>query len=154
MRALHLAVALLFLAALASPGLVRAPAAAARGPAARAPTSRVLRLGPGRQVRRFTLREPSGVILLARITVPRGTHAFVDANVPHVGGTRFRTAGRVPLRSLACRRRGADEVCTQQQEWCPFPAAHWRMRLVQSSGPGGRVRVDFVVGPPPPALKR
>jgi hypothetical protein len=95
------------------------------------------------------MREPAGVMLLTRITVPHGVHAYVDATIPDVGGTRFSTALERSDSALACRRAGAYEVCTQQQEWCPMPAGRWRLHLVKTSGPAGLIRVDFVVGAPP-----
>ena len=95
------------------------------------------------------MREPAGVMLLTRITVPYGVHAYVDARIPLVGGTRFQTAGSRPDPALSCRRDRASDMCTQSQEWCPMPAALWHMHLVKTAGPAGGIRVDFVVGPPP-----
>ena len=48
-----------------------------------------------------------------------------------------------------CRRRGAFDVCTQPEEWCPMPAAAWRFWLHKVAGPAGEIRLHFVVGPPP-----
>lgn len=118
-------------------------------PTAHASTSRTFVLPAGAAQRRFAMREPAGVILLTRITVPHGVRAYVDATIPGAGGTRFSTALSRPDPALACRRVGASDVCTQQQEWCPMPAGRWRMQLVKTSGPAGPLRVDFVVGPPP-----
>jgi hypothetical protein len=53
--------------------------------------------------------------------------------------------GRDP--SLSCRRKGAEEVCNQGEEWCPTPRATWHIRLVKLSGPAGNVRFDYVVAP-------
>lgn len=111
-------------------------------------STRTFELGPGRVALRFTLRERSGVILLSRLTVPHGVRARVEATIPGVGGTGFSTR-RPGDPALVCRRRGDYDACTQAQEWCPLPGAVWRLRLVKESGPAGRVRVDFVVGPPP-----
>jgi hypothetical protein len=112
-------------------------------------TSRVFRLPAGKGQRRFTMQEPAGVMRLTRITVPDGVHAYVEALIGSVGGSRFSTGYGRPDPALVCHRRGVDEVCTQQQEWCPMPAGRWRLRLVKTAGPAGPVRVDFVVGPPP-----
>ena len=111
-------------------------------------TTRTFVLAAGPAERRFTLRERSGVILLSRLTVPAGVRAYVDATIPHLAGTRFSTA-RANDPALRCRRQGAATVCTQAQEWCPMPAADWRLHLVKQSGPAGPVRIDYVVGPPP-----
>lgn len=130
-------------------GLAAAGPASAAAPAPRASsTTRTFVLRAGRAERSFTLRERGGVILLSRLTVPRGVRAYVDATIPHVAGTRFSTA-RPNDPALVCRYRGSQEVCTQAQEWCPMPAARWRLRLVKQSGPAGTVRVDYVVAPPP-----
>lgn len=113
------------------------------------PTSRLFLLPAGRAQHRFTMREPAGVMLLTRITVRHGVHAYVDALIGRVGGTRFSTGYGRPDPALACRRQGGYDVCTQQQEWCPMPAGRWRLRLVKTAGPAGQIRVDFVVGSPP-----
>jgi hypothetical protein len=112
-------------------------------------TSRAFVLPAGQSQRRFSMREPAGVILLTRITVPHGVHATVDARIPHLAGAGVSTATSRVDPALSCRRSGGDDVCTQAQEWCPMPAARWRMHLVKTGGPAGRIRVDFVVGQPP-----
>ena len=111
-------------------------------------TTRTFNLGSGRADRRFTLREHSGVIVLSRLTVRRGVSTYVDASIPQIAGTRFSTPGRDDP-ALVCKERGPEEVCTQSQEWCPMPAAVWRLHLVKLSGPAGPVRVDYVVAAPP-----
>jgi hypothetical protein len=126
---------------------VAAPSSASRA-AGRSPTSRTFLLGPGRAERRFLLREPRGVILLSQLTVPVGVRAYVDAAIPHLAGVRVST-GRPNDPGLRCRRSGGSIACTQSQEWCPMPAATWRLRLVKQSGPAGPIRIDYVVGPPP-----
>lgn len=149
------------LAVLAAAG-VGVPATAAHAPAAgraaaqvsaagvgNSITSRAFVLPAGKSQRRFSMREPAGVILLTRITVPRGVDAHVDALIPHVAGAGVSTATSRFDPALSCRRSGSNDVCTQAQEWCPMPAAHWRMHLVKLGGPAGRIRVDFVVGQPP-----
>ena len=112
-------------------------------------TSRRLVLPAGSAERHFTMREPADVMLLTRITVPFGVHAYVDSRIPNVGGTRFQTAGDRPDPALSCRPDGASDICTQSQEWCPMPAGLWQMHLVKTGGSAGEIRVDFVVGPPP-----
>ncbi len=90
---------------------------------------------------RFLVSEPAGVILLLRLTVPHGTHAVVTGRIPGVAGVRIGTGD--------CRRRGAVDVCTQPEEWCPMPAAAWQFRLLKAAGPAGAIRLEFVVGRPP-----
>lgn len=109
-------------------------------------TMRMVTLGPGRSETTFTLTEPSGVILLARLTVRHGVRAFVDARIPNLAGARMSSVDPVS----SCRRRGPLDVCTQQEEWCPMPQAVWHFRLVKLAGPAGQLRVDFVIGAPPP----
>lgn len=124
-----------------------APARAAR--VAGQTTSRTFVVSAGRAERRFTMREGAGLIRLTRITVPHGARAFVYASIPHVAGVRFSTPRAHADPALACHSKGGYDVCTQRQGWCPMPAAVWQMHLVKSSGPGGRIRVDFVVAAPP-----
>jgi hypothetical protein len=97
----------------------------------------------------FTMHEGSGVILLAQIAAPPGVRAFVDATNPYGGATRITTVVAPHDSSLVCRLRGGLEVCTQAMEACPMTEATWRFRVVKLSGPGGPVRVDFVVGARP-----
>jgi hypothetical protein len=113
------------------------------------PTSRTFVLAAGSAARRFTMREPAGVLLLTRITAPHGVRVSVEARIPNVGGSGFQTAGSRPDPALSCRPNSASAICTQSQEWCPMPAALWQMHLVKTSGPAGAIRIDFVVGPPP-----
>jgi hypothetical protein len=112
-------------------------------------TTRSFTLGPGRSVRTFTLREQSGVILLSRLTVPHGAHVVVAARIPHVAGAGVSSWPRWNTPTLVCKRRGASDVCTETQEWCPMPQAVWHVRLVKRSGPAGLVRLDYVVADPP-----
>ena len=108
------------------------------------PTSRKIRVGPGAMRRRFLVSEPAGVILLLRLTVPHGTRASVTGSIPGLAGVMISSERRE-----ICRRRGAFDVCTQPEEWCPMPAAAWRFRLRKVVGLAGEIRLHFVVGPPP-----
>lgn len=112
-------------------------------------TSRTFHLGPGSEVRWFTLRERGGVILLNRLTVPRGVRAVVDARIPHLAGARVISWPDRNDPSLSCRAKGGYQVCTQSEEWCPMPQATWHFHLVKLSGPAGPVRFDYLVAPPP-----
>lgn len=111
-------------------------------------TSRTFALGPGRADRVFTMRQPRGVVLLTRLTTTYGIRASVAATIPKVAGVRVMNFGNLGDPS-PCRRKGSLEVCTQSQEWCPMPKARWRIHLLKTGGPGGVVRFEFVVGPPP-----
>jgi hypothetical protein len=108
-----------------------------------------LNLGPGRAQGTLSVREPSGVILLARIAAPRGVRAFVNATIPGIAGVTISTVHNRRDPSLSCRLHGGVSVCTQAEQWCPMPAATWRLHVVKQSGPAGQVQIDFVVGPKP-----
>lgn len=112
-------------------------------------TSRTFNLGAGNAVREFTFRERSGVIIVNRLTVPRGVRAFVDAQIPGIAGAGVSTWLRHRDPSLSCRSVGASKVCTQAEEWCPMPSAIWRFRLVKLGGPAGTIRFDYLVAGPP-----
>ena len=118
--------------------------------ASRFQTSRVFHLGRGHAMRTFSLHERSGVILVNRLTVPHGVHAFVEARIPRVAGARVSSWPDRNDPSLACRRHGRYDVCTQSEEWCPMPQATWHVHLVKLSGPAGAIRFDYVVAAPPP----
>lgn len=139
----------LVLFALASVGLVVAPTARAEvnvrhGSSNARPEARRMHLGPGSRRVRFLMSEPAGVILLLRLTVPHGSRVNVTGRIPHLAGVAISTDGMAK-----CRRRGAVDVCTQAEEWCPMPAAAWRFVLRKLAGPSGWVRIDFVIGSPP-----
>lgn len=142
------AVGLLFLLVSARPAPARldVPASAR---AASFETSRLFSVGRGRAIRRFTLRERSGVILLNRITVPHGVRAIVEATIPGLAGARVTSWLVHNDPSLSCRREGSSDVCRQSEEWCPMPQATRHFRLVKLSGLGGPIRFDYVVAPPP-----
>lgn len=116
----------------------------------RVQTSRTFALPVGRVSTTFSFRERGGVILLNRLTVRRGVRVVVTARIPGLAGARVTSWRLRDDPSLSCRVRGAFEVCTQGEEWCPMPAATWRFRLVKLSGPAGPVLLDYVVAPPPP----
>jgi hypothetical protein len=139
-------------------GLVAAVAlAAAFGPASRAPASRtfvdapthvaVLHFDGGRQALSFGLSEPSGVILLYRISVPQGTEVRGSARLPRI---------TVPLRiattpggpSSNCSALPRRVRCTVGEEWCPMPAGTWVFRVEKLTGPAGDVKLWFRVGEP------
>jgi hypothetical protein len=105
-------------------------------------------LGAGRQALSFRLHEPAGVILLYRLTTPKGTSVRGSAQLP---GTT------VPLwiatdssqAARSCKSSGTRIVCTQGEEWCPMPEGIWRFRIEKLAGPAGDVTLRFRVGEPP-----
>jgi hypothetical protein len=109
----------------------------------------VRHLRSGRRATTFSLREPAGVVLLARISAPRGVRASVNATIPGVAGVPIGTTPDRYGRNPTCKVRGGLNVCTEAVEWCPMPKATWRFHVTKSAGPAGDVRVDFVVGPKP-----
>lgn len=129
-----------FLLAPAAKGDVGVPLTTKRAPG----KPFVLGVGSGPRRVSFLMSETAGVILLLRLTVPHGSRVNVTGRIPHVAGVGISTDGR-----SKCRRRGAVDVCTQPEEWCPMPAAAWRFVLRKLAGPRGEVRVDFVIGSPP-----
>ena len=105
----------------------------------------------GRASWSFDLKEPAGVVMLARVSSPRGVRALVSATIPGVAGVRFGTRRNPGPLSLSCRVHDGTSVCTQAVEWCPMPKARWRLRVTKLAGPPGEIRVDFVVAPRPAA---
>jgi hypothetical protein len=85
-------------------------------------------------------------VFLTRLVAPRGAHVSVAAEIPGVAGVAVSTPGRPPD---SCRSAGATTTCTRDQEWCPMPAARWRITFTKRAGPAVRVRLLFGVGQPP-----
>jgi hypothetical protein len=97
--------------------------------------------GAGR--RTVWVARPAGVVLTTRFVGSRGISLSVVATIPGiaavgVGGAR----GTLD----ACRDDATHTTCARDQEWCPMPAARWRVTLTKRSGPAGVVRVTFRVG--------
>lgn len=89
------------------------------------------------------------MILVNRLTVPRGVRVRVVARIPGLAGAGVESWAQPDDPTLACLPRGGDVVCTQGEEWCPMPRATWHFRLLKLGGPAARVRFDYVVAPPP-----
>ena len=105
-------------------------------------SSRTLRFGPGRAVRRFTLEEPKGVGLF-RMEMPLGVQA---AAVATVSGLAPQKVGNLAPQAHPCERRGRREVCSTPLEGDPGASpARATVRLVKTRGPAGRIRVSFLV---------
>jgi hypothetical protein len=108
----------------------------------------VVQLPAGAARRTVYVRQQAGVVLLTRVMVVRGAQVSVAATIPGVAGVGVSTRGAFPDR---CRTAGATTVCTRDQEWCPMPAARWRVTVAKGAGPAGPVRLLFRVGRPPGA---
>ena len=118
--------------------------AAGSGAAAARPTvaTHQLELQAGADRHRFTVKRSAGVVLLFRLTLPRGTRAYLTGRIGSVAGIGISTD------RTSCREEGRFLVCEQEVEWCPLPRGTWGFRLHKVSGPAGRARLDFVVGTP------
>jgi hypothetical protein len=105
----------------------------------------LIRASAGLQRHRFWLRRPAGVVLLTRIVVPVGTAASVSAEIPGFASVGVDTHD---FASNTCRTSAQVLICTRSQEWCPMPAARWRVTLEKRGGPAGVIRFVFLVGAP------
>ncbi|HWD69858.1 MAG TPA: hypothetical protein VG293_06655 [Solirubrobacteraceae bacterium] len=95
---------------------------------------------------RAEISEPAGVIRLFRVVAPKGTHVTVTSAIPGIAGVTTSIPIMRDDPSATCAQRGDAVACTQGEEWCPMPAASWRIRVRKRSGPAGWIRVTFVVG--------
>jgi hypothetical protein len=110
--------------------------------------SATLHFARGRRVLRFRLDEPSGVILLYRMSAPYGIRVRGSAQLPGITvPLRIATAAIGPSSSCVPIRKRV--VCTVGEEWCPMPAGTWRFRVEKLRGPAADVTVSFRVGQPP-----
>lgn len=107
-------------------------------------TTHNLELAAGADRQSFTGRRPAGVVLHFRLTLPRGTRAYLTGRIGSVAGVGISTDDHA-----SCRERGRFLVCEQGVEWCPLPRGTWGFRLHKVSGPAGQARLEFVVGTPP-----
>jgi hypothetical protein len=105
----------------------------------------VVQLPAGAARRTLWVDRPAGVVLATRFTGPRGISLRVFATIPGVAGVGV---GGAPGRLDVCQDLAASTTCARAQEWCPMPAARWRVTLTKRSGPAGIVRVVFRVGIP------
>ena len=102
----------------------------------------------GRHSVSLRLREPAGVILLYRLSVPRGATVRASTQLPHITvPLRIATAPAGP--SSACTNVASRVACTVGEEWCPMPAGTWHVRIEKLGGPPGDVTVWFRIGKPP-----
>jgi hypothetical protein len=99
-------------------------------------------LRSGAAQHRFTLRRPPGVVLLFRLTLPRGTRAYLTGRLGSIAGVGMSTA------AADCRPLSETLVCEQMVGWCPLPRGTWSFRLHKLSGPAGTARLEFRVGQP------
>ena len=68
------------------------------------------------------------------------------AEIPGIAGIGVDTRRTA---TNTCRESARFTICSRGQEWCPLPAARWRIRLTKLSGPAGVIRFVFMVGRPP-----
>jgi hypothetical protein len=96
----------------------------------------------------FRLHEPSGVILLYRVSAPRGTKLRAYAQLPRITvPLRIATGPIGPGR--ACTELRSRISCTVGEEWCPMPEGTWHFHVEKLAGPAGDVVVSFRIGNPP-----
>jgi hypothetical protein len=107
-----------------------------------------VRFGGGHELRALVLNEPAGVILLYRISAPRGTDVRASVQIPGVTA-RLQIATPPTALPRSCTSRRSRVTCTVGEEWCPMPEATWRVRLEKRAGPAGDVILTFRVGNPP-----
>jgi hypothetical protein len=110
--------------------------------------SATLHFDRGLQVRDFRLHEPAGVILLYRVSAPRGAVIRGSAQLPGVT-VPLQIATRSVGPSSSCSVNGSRVTCTVGEEWCPMPEGTWRFRVEKLAGPEGDVTLWFRVGDPP-----
>jgi hypothetical protein len=102
----------------------------------------------GRQALSFRLHEHGGVILLYRISAPRGVKVRGSARLPGIT-VPLQIATKPIGPSSSCAKLGGRVSCTVGEEWCPMPDGVWRFHLEKLAGPSGEVIVWFQVGEPP-----
>jgi hypothetical protein len=108
-------------------------------------TSHWFQFPRGRTSRTFTMRRPSGIVRLTRITTTYGIRASLTASVGRLMTVSVSNDSERHDPARRCRREGSLMICSQDQEGCPAPAAVWRVQLEKLGGPRGLVRFDFVV---------
>jgi hypothetical protein len=134
------------------------PAAIRTSPGASAPPNNMpspglFHLGRGYAEATSSVQEPSGVMVRARLSAPRGARAYAEA-VLLSGGTaqvEISTARNAADPWVSCQLHGDVNDCTEAFFWCPMPSATWQLTVVKQSGPAGPVRLDLYVGPKNPA---
>ena len=87
------------------------------------------------------------MILLLRVVAPAGTRVRVTGTMPAVAGVSVSVPRPQFDPAETCTSHGGSVACVQGEEACPMPPATWHFRVRKISGPAGRIRVDFVVGP-------
>jgi hypothetical protein len=116
-------------------------------PVAGRPESMVVRAPRGESVSRVEVSEPAGVIRLLRVVAPRGARVTVTGVIPGVAGVTIPIPRGRRVNAETCSGHKSTTVCTEGEEACPMPPATWEFRVRKMTGPAGRVRIDFVVGP-------
>ena len=106
----------------------------------------VFHLGTGYAQASSTVREPAGTVVQARISAPRGVHAYAAATLIGQAQVEISTVPNAADPTLSCQVRCLLNECTEAFQWCPMPGATWQLRVVKRSGPAGVVRLDLYVG--------
>jgi hypothetical protein len=101
----------------------------------------------GASVNRVVVSEPAGAIRLFRVVAPAGTRVRVTGVISGLAGVSVSLPRAHADNAESCTRRGGAVACIQGEEACPMPSANWHFRVRKFSGPAGRIRIDFVVGP-------
>ncbi|MDQ6729011.1 MAG: hypothetical protein M3022_01560 [Actinomycetota bacterium] len=93
-----------------------------------------------------TISAPAGTLRRLRLILPHGARATAIAVIPTLAGLRVSSPAIGP--AARCGRHGSVDVCTQDAEACPMPAANWQVRVTRYRGPAGTVRVELVLADP------
>lgn len=93
-----------------------------------------------------TISAPAGTLRRLRLILPHGARATAIAVIPALAGIRVSSPAIGP--AARCGRHGSVDVCAQDAEACPMPAANWRVRVTRYRGPAGKVRVELVLADP------
>jgi hypothetical protein len=107
-----------------------------------------LHFGDGRQALTFHMREPSGVILLYRLSAGPGVKVRATAQLnPYTVPLWIATTPTGP--TSPCTALRGQVTCTVGEEWCPMPEGRWVFRVEKLAGPADDVTLWFRIGEPP-----
>ena len=109
--------------------------------------SATLHFHGGRQALSFRLHERAGVIVLYRISAPRGAKVLGSVQLPRIT-VPLRIATSLTGPSSACKKVRSHVSCTVGEEGCPMPEGTWDVRVEKLAGPAGDVIIWFRVGKP------
>ncbi len=121
--------------------------AAGGAPAALRADSVLIPTRAGSSLSRVVVPEPAGVIRLFRVVAPAGARLRVTGVIAGLAGVSISLPPARLANAESCTGRSGSVVCLQGEEACPMPPANWHFRVRKVSGPAGRIRIDFIVGP-------